>query len=170
MVAVCGLSFLLRCHRCHSSAALRFLLDSFLSTNSTCDGDRNMRKTRLPSRPVTSRTATVDYERGARFVFCRKTLACIGTNKRQARVLCLPTMPDRNNTNQVPRLRARDFRMILLRGPRKAAQHGILAGRFSGGVKASTICGGKEPQALMRAPCIYARCRELCLAATWRRQ
>src|SRR5699024_665862 len=37
-------------------------------------------------------------------------------------------------------------------------------------VKASTICGGKEPQALMRAPCIYARCRELCLAATQRRQ
>ena len=36
--------------------------------------------------------------------------------------------------------------------------------------RASTICGGKEPQALMRAPCIYARCRELCLAATQRRQ
>ena len=42
--------------------------------------------------------------------------------------------------------------------------------KISGEVIASTICEGKEPQALMRAPCIYARCRELCLAATQRRQ
>lgn len=67
-----------------------FFLGSFLSANSTCDGDRNMRKTRLPSRPVTSRTAAVDYERGARSVFCRKKLVCVGTNKRQVCVLCLP--------------------------------------------------------------------------------
>ena len=66
-----------------------FFWGSFICTNSTCDGDRNIRKTRLPSRPVTSRTATVDYERGTRFVFCRKTLVCIGTNKRQAHDLCL---------------------------------------------------------------------------------
>ena len=100
MVAVCGLPFLLWCRRRHSSAALRFF-GSFLSTNSTCDGDRNIRKTRLPSRPVTSRTATVDYERGARFVFCRKTLVRSGANKIQVRVLCLPTMPDRNNSSLI---------------------------------------------------------------------
>ena len=50
-------------------------------------------------------------------------------------------------------LKARDLRMMLLRGPRKAAQCGILAERFPGGIKASTICGGKETKALMRAPC-----------------
>lgn len=68
MVAVCGLPFC-----CGAIAAIHLplsvFLDSFLSTNSTCDGDRNIRKTRLPSRSVISRTATVDYERGARFVF-----------------------------------------------------------------------------------------------------
>ena len=32
--------------------------------------------------------------------------------------------------------------------------------------QASTICGEKEPQALMRAPYIHVRCRDLCLAAT----
>ena len=50
-------------------------------------------------------------------------------------------------------LKARDLRMMLLRGPRKAAQCGILAERFPGGIKASTICGGKETKALIRAPC-----------------
>lgn len=68
MVAVCGLPFC-----CGAIVIIHLPLsvfwDSFLSTNSTCDGDRNIWKTRLPSRSVTSRTATVDYERGARFVF-----------------------------------------------------------------------------------------------------
>ena len=68
MVAVCGLPFC-----CGAIAVIHLplsvFLGSFLSTNSTCDGDRNIRKTRLPSRSATSRTATVDYVRGARFVF-----------------------------------------------------------------------------------------------------
>ena len=69
MVAVCGLPFC-----CGAIAVIHlplsvFFWGSFLSANSICDGDRNIRKTRLPPRPVTSRTATVDHERGARFVF-----------------------------------------------------------------------------------------------------
>lgn len=99
-VAVCGLPF---CVAPSLSFICRspFFWGSFLSANSICDGNRNMRKTHLPSRPAASRASTVDYERGARFVFCRKILVCIGTNKIQVRVLCLPTMPDRNNSSLI---------------------------------------------------------------------
>ena len=137
---------------------------------------------------------------------CHKPLVRSGANRIQARVLCLPTMPDRNNTNQVPRRRfppeprhspcqyewvlAADTSLLsqksvgaeLLTPQSKRFSDDFASGSPQSGaareprreffdeVKASTICGGKEPQALMRAPCIYARCRELCLAATQRRQ
>ena len=92
MVAVCGLSFFVAVPSQSLICRSPFFWGSFLSTNSTCDGDRNIRKTRLPSRSVTSRTATVDYERGERFVFCRKPLVRSGANKIQVCVLCLPTI------------------------------------------------------------------------------
>ena len=82
-------AFLLWRHRCHSSAALRFSWAAFLALIQLVTAIGTRRKTRLLSRPVASRTAAVDYERGTRFVFCRKTLVRIDTNKRQAHDLCL---------------------------------------------------------------------------------
>ena len=81
--------------------------------------------------------------------------------------LCLETMPDRNNTNQP---QSKRFSDDFASGSPQSGAAREPRREFFDEVKASTICVGKEPQALMRAPSIYARCRELCLAATQRRQ
>ena len=108
MAAVCGLPFC-----CGAIAVIHLplsvFLGSFLSTNSTCDGDRNIRKTRLPSRPVISRTATVDYERGARFVFLVASHSSVAV---QIRFRCVFYVCRLCQTGIIlTRFRAADFRL-----------------------------------------------------------
>ena len=70
-----------------------------------------------------------------------------------SRPLARALLPSEHLRRNCSHLRARDFRMMLLLLPRKAAQRGVVAKKLFAGAEASTICGGKEPQALMRAPC-----------------
>ena len=66
-----------------------FFFACFLGNDPARDDDRNIRKTHLPSHPVISRTATVDYERGGAICLLPQMFVRIGEKEKWGRGLCL---------------------------------------------------------------------------------